>query len=145
MINFKNWIENEQPLKSVKEIESLRPTMISKAQDIYDNWEQDDQGHDEEYGGGGICHNIADEIASVLNDHGIDAGTVSAQSGTQHVYTIGKFQEGVYEIDIHPSTYEIGAAYTWKKIPNVKFENKDIVISRIDSDPESFDTYMEDF
>jgi len=144
-MKFKNWIENEQPLKSIKEIESLKPTMILKAQNVYNNWKQDDQGHDEEYGGGGICHNIADEIASVLNDNGIDAATVSATVGTQHVYTIGKFQEGVYEIDIYPSTYETGAAYTWKKIPNVKFDNDDIVVSRIDSDPESFDTYMEDF
>lgn len=135
--------EEQQPLKSIKEIQPLIPILVSKAQNAYDNWEQDDQGYDHEYGAGGICHTIAEEIASVLNDHGIDATTVSATIGTQHVYTIAKFEEGVYEIDIHPSTYETGAAYTWKKIPNVKFDNDDIIIDKIDSDPESFNNYIE--
>jgi hypothetical protein len=41
-------------------------------------------------------------------------------------------KEEAYEIDIHPSTYETGGGYDWKKIPDVVFDGDDIFIGRYD-------------
>jgi hypothetical protein len=140
---FSKILENYDQLKSISAIEILKPAILKAAQKVYDDWEQDENGHDHQYGGGGVCHDIASEIAGVLDKNGIEATTVSASIGTQHVYTIVKFQEGVYEIDISPNTYEIGAAYTWKKIPNVKFGPEDLIVAKIDGDPDSFENYSD--
>jgi len=104
------------------------------AQKEYDKW---DESNEDTYARGGICHFIADAIASLLNDVGILATTVSS-SHEQHVYVIAVFIEGVYSIDIHWSVYEKGGGFTWKKIPDVKFDASDITFYLIDSDPQTF-------
>ncbi len=39
---------------------------------------------------------------------------------------------------------ELGrGGFTWKKIPDVKFERNDIVISRLSSDPEEYRNYVD--
>jgi len=128
-------------LKSVK---SLNLNALAKAaQKVYDDWEQDEEGYSEEYGTGGICQDIASEIADKLNDKGIDCTTVSAQMGEQHVWIVGKFKEGIYEIDIYPQTYERGGGYTWKKVPKVKFSRSDLIVDMLSPDPKDFDDYCE--
>lgn len=114
------------------------------AQEVYDNWDADaDEDGDFEVGFGGICHLIADKISGYLNSIGIEATTVSAQVGEQHVYTVAKFKEGVYEVDISPSVYETGSGYNWKKKKDVKFDRSDIIISRLSPDPNEFESYVE--
>ena len=112
---------NEARLKSLKDVKRLIPKILNAVQKEYDNWSQDEEGHDEDLGFGGLCQNIADEIAGTLNFAGIDVGTVSATMGEQHVWCICKIAEGVYQIDIPPHVYETGAGYNWKKRPGVVF------------------------
>ena len=136
--------EDEQPLKSVKDILALIPQIVAAAQSQYDTWDQSNPDMDE-LCGGGICHLIADEIAGVLNQNGIDATTVSAQVGEQHVWTVAKVKEGVYEIDIPPSVYESGGGYTWTKTADVQFGEGDIVVNRLSSNPKDFKDYTDQF
>lgn len=130
----------EVRLKSLEHLKALVPKFVLVAQKVYDGWIQDEN---DELNGGGICQNIADEISGVCNMNGIDATTVSAQVGEQHVWCVAKVREGIFEIDIPPSVYETGGGYTWKKIPDVKFDANDIYINRLSSDPNDFDEYTE--
>ena len=130
--------------KHKSDIMSLRPQLAKAAQKVYDEWDQSGEDGDPELGFGGICQDIAEAIADVLNHHDIEAGTVSQSIGEQHVYTIAKLDDGVFEIDIHPYTYERGAGYTWKKVPGVKFKPEDISITLIDDDPKKYEEMIED-
>lgn len=120
--------------------------LAAAAQKVYDGWDadSDSENGDPEVGFGGICQDIADAMAEVLNQAGIECATVSAAIGEQHVYVVARLDAGVFSVDIPPSVYEHGAGYNWKKIPNVKFTAPDIQIDKIDADPESFDQYTEE-
>ena len=133
-------IENDYPLKSDEDIKRLIPKFITAAQKVYDEWQQNEDGEDIELGYGGICQDIADAIAGVLNSHGIDSTTVdSGGMGEQHVWAIAKTFDGVFEVDIPYSSYERGGGYTWKKIPDVQFTPRDISIHKISVDPDDFE------
>jgi hypothetical protein len=141
---FTDWLnENQEPLKSFQDIEALMPQIIEAAQQAYDEWEQDEDGQDPELGAGGICQDIASKIAEVFETHGIEASTVSAHIGDQHVWTIIKLKEGVFNVDIPPQVYEIGSVYTWKKRPNVKFVSDHINFKKVDSDPNTFEDFLD--
>ncbi len=141
-ILLKHLLENENPSKSISDIKRLVPKMVRAAQKVYNEWDQSDPDNDE-LCGGGICQDIADRIASVLNSHGIDAATVDNQGmGEQHVWTVAKVDDGVYEIDIPPNNYERGGGYTWKKIPDVEFTPNSLYIGRLSVDPEDFENYV---
>lgn len=137
--------EDFSHLKNEAHLKSLFPLFVQAAQKVYDEWEQDEEGVDEVLGTGGICQDIAAAICDVMNDHGIDCSTVSQAVGEQHVYCICKLQEGVYEVDIPPYSYESGGGYTWKKLPNIKFDDSYITIHRLSSNPSEFEQYAEDF
>ncbi len=132
---------NEEP--SVKILQSLKAALAAAAQMVYDSWEQDEEGSDEEYGYGGICHDIADAMSEVLSGAGVEASSVSQSIGEVHVFVVAKFAEGVYAIDIPPSTYERGSAYTWSKIKGVRFSAQDIDVSLVDKNPARFEEYLE--
>jgi len=131
-------------LKSITTARKCVPQLIKAAQHIYDSWEQDDQGHDEEHGSGGICHAIADEFCNVFSKAGISSTSFNSSIGTNHVWTVIKVKEGVYSVDIPPSTYERGAGYTWTKLKGVRFTPDDIVFEHDSTDPSTFNTYLED-
>ena len=140
--------EEEEDFSHLKDeafLRSLAPLMAKAAQKEYDEWEQDEEGVDEVLGTGGICQDIAANMASVMSQHGIDCTTVSQSVGEQHVYCICKLQEGVYEVDIPPYAYESGGGYTWRKLPNVTFDESYISIHRLSSDPNDFEQYTEDW
>jgi hypothetical protein len=130
--------------KKKSDILSLRPQMAQAAQKVYDEWDQSGEEGDVELGFGGICQDIAEAIVEVLDHHGIEAGSVSQSIGEQHVYAIAQVEEGVFEVDISPYTYERGAGYTWKKKPNVKFAPDDIAVSLIDKDPKKFEEMIDE-
>ena len=46
-----------------KELLSIRPLIIKAAQEIYDDWNQED---DELEGGGGICDEIEESVSSIV-------------------------------------------------------------------------------
>ena len=139
MIKLKSLLLQENSLKRINDIKLLIPKLVIKAQEKYDEWSQDDDGMDDMLGSGGICQEIADGFSDVFNSNGIDATTVSAEIGEQHVWTIIKLDDGVYEVDIPPSVYETGGGYSWKKRPNVRFDSSDIIINRLSADPNKFD------
>jgi hypothetical protein len=128
----------ESELPSVKQAQSLMPQILARAQQDYDDWDESDE---DTYAGGGICHIIADSISSVLGDAGIDSGPVSCNYD-QHVYVAARFREGVYTIDIPYHVYETGGGFSWKKIPGVRFEPRDVEFYRVSSDPGEFDDYI---
>ena len=130
--------------KKKSDILSLRPQMAQAAQKVYDEWDQSGEEGDVELGFGGICQDIAEAIVEVLDHHGIEAGSVSQSIGEQHVYAIAQVEEGVFEVDISPYTYERGAGYTWKKKPNIKFAPDDIAVSLIDKDPKKFEEMIDE-
>lgn len=121
----------------------LKNELIQAAQKVYDEWEQNEEGYCDYLGYGGICQDIAEAMANVLSENGIECSTVSQQIGEQHVYVIAKIEDGVYEVDISPYTYESGGGYCWKKIPNVVFDQSDIIIKRLSPDPEDFEQYLD--
>lgn len=144
MIKLKPLLEGR--LLSINKIDStVKKELASAAQKEYDAWEQDENGYNEELGTGGICHLIADELINVLNKHGIWDVTTVSSSYEQHVYLVGKFKEGVYLIDIHWSVYEQGGGFSWKKLPDIVFDESDITIRGLDSNPRNFSQYVDEF
>ena len=130
-------------LKSVKSInDDVLKRIAMAAQKQYDQWAQNEEGYDEELGSGGICHLIADDLAGILSDHGIECSTVCS-SYEQHVYLVCKFREGVYMIDIPYHIYESGGGFTWKKKKDVKFDTSHVVIGGLDNDPRNFKKYID--
>lgn len=128
----------------LKSIDSINKKQLATiAQTIYDKWDASDKYYgDWQVGFGGICHLIADEITSHLNDIGIYAQTVSSDAEV-HVYVVTKTKEGVYLVDIPPHLYETGGGYNWKKIPEVVFNENYIVIHKLSSNPKDFREYVE--
>lgn len=140
----RNILAAANALPSVRLVPELLPQLSTAAQAVYDAWDQDESGYDEMLGYGGICQDIADAIAGVLSEAGIDARTQdNCGMGEQHVWAIAKFQEGIYEIDIHPSVYERGGGYNWKKITGVQFQSGDISVTRLSADPNEWENFLE--
>lgn len=126
--------EEELMLAPLAKVETLVPQLLAAAQREYDAWDQSDtEFGDPDLGFGGICQNIAEEMAGVFNENGIESFTIdNGGVGEQHVWTVIRVQEGVYEIDIPPHLYERGGGYNWTKIPNVRFTEDFIHISKLD-------------
>ena len=119
------WVE---PL--CERVASLKPEICVVAQEVYDEWDEDEDG----YFGGGICHLIADAIVDYLQKHDIDAITFSSQIGDVHVFTIA-YDEDKREacvIDISPHIYESGAGYSWAKIEGVTFVPDDVWVGPVE-------------
>jgi len=112
---------------------SIKSEMVLAAQRVYDSWEQDEEGIDEELGCGGICQDIADEMCSVLSGKEIDCLIVDNNGvGDQHVWIVAYDDKEAFEIDIDPSVYESGSGYSWTKKQGIKFSLNDISIVRFD-------------
>jgi hypothetical protein len=129
-------------MKDARFVRTLFSLIAEKAQAVYDAWEQNEDGEDEEYGAGGICQDVAEEIVGVLDEH--EAATVFSSVGDNHVYVITKLSEGVYVVDIPPSVYESGSGYVWRKQKDVQITADDVVLDWIDSDPENFENYLDE-
>ena len=135
---------NLEPLPSIQKVKSLIPQLAKAAQKVYDDWAQDEEGYDEELGEGGICQDIADSMAYIMSENDIDSYVVdSGGVGEQHVWIIVKVAEGVYSVDIPPGVYETGSGFRWRKIRDAQIQPSDVELYRIDSDPETFDQYVE--
>ena len=141
LVNIKlNQLLNEQ---IENKLISLKKQLAQAAQIIYDEWEQDEDGNCDWLGQGGICQDIADAMANVLSNNGIECTKVSQLTGEQHVYVVAKIKDGVYNVDIPPYLYETGGGYCWKKIPDVEFDERYVIIDRLSSDPNDFEDYVD--
>lgn len=153
MIKLKNILEeiedesefnDTSSLNSVSEItDVVKDEMVKVAQEQYDGWQQNHAGQSDELGSGGICHLIADDLIDVLYRHKIENVQSVCSNFEQHVYVVGQFKEGIYEIDIPYNVYESGGGFTWRKIPDVQFSRNDIVIRRLSSDPTEYSNYVD--
>ena len=113
-------------------INILRPALAKAAQEVYDAWEQNEEGFCDALGYGGICQDIADEHAAliyeVLDD--VEAAPISSNF-EQHVYVVVADDDEAVIVDIPPSVYEVGAGFCWKKITGVEFNKEDNVIYKV--------------
>lgn len=120
MNTFLQWLETIQKGQLYQQLFVLRPQMARAAQEIYNDWEQDDEGLDFQFGGGGICDQVSQAISSVISEHIPEVDTVDGgQEGDDHSWIIVYNQIEAYHVDIPPGIYERGNGYKWQKIPNV--------------------------
>jgi hypothetical protein len=143
MIKLKHLIAEVVRLNSIKEVESIKKHLVDEAQKLYDEWTQDEDGYNEELGNGGICHLIAEAFIDVLYKHNIYRCQTVSSCHEQHVYVVGQFREGVFMIDVPYHLYERGGGFTWKKLPDVKFDEDYIDITRLDINPRQIKQYID--
>ena len=126
--------------KLFQTINNLKYDLINAAQKVYNQWEQDEEGHDEWYGSGGICDDIAEAMCDVINNKTQYACFHLYNEYDCHtsIYVYDRENREIYNVDIPPYVYEQGTAYTWKKIPNVQFFENDVTIENRSYDYDDF-------
>ncbi len=115
-----------------KELNKLRPKLAAAAQEIYEAWQPDEEGFDEELGTGGICDRVAEALASVINEAleiNIDEG---GQEGDDHAFLLVDNDVEAFIVDIPPGVYETGGGYNWAKREDITIEPGDVFISQVD-------------
>lgn len=112
-----------------KELHDLRPLMAAAAQMVYEEWEQDEEGVDEELGSGGICDQVSQAIAEVISRNVSDVETFDGGAeGNDHAWTVAQADGEAYGIDIPPGVYETGGGYNWKRRKDVQILPGHVVI-----------------
>lgn len=120
---------------------ALRPQIATMAQQAYDSWEQDEDGMNDELGAGGICDEIAEGIANLVmqdmgdlvevEDYGFEGDDHASKIVSALSMDTGQQTGERYLVDIPYSYYETGGGYSWKKIPNVVFDQNMVQIVKI--------------
>jgi hypothetical protein len=111
---------------------ALRPQLAVAAQEVLDEWVQDENGEDVELGTGGACDVVARAMGAVLASSLPNADVEDGgQDGDDHAFLLVNLDVGVFVVDIPPSVYERGAGYSWRKIPGVVVTPDDVVIERL--------------
>lgn len=121
----------------MSDVPAWKEQAIREAQEIYDAWEQDADGQDFMYGGGGICDAIAGALAGALSAHGIEA-SIFHYENENHTVAIALLAGGTVEVDIPMGLYERGSYYSYKKIKGVTFRASDITMAPMGG-PEVFE------
>lgn len=110
----------------MQDIERNADRIARAAQEVYDDWIQID-GYSEEYGTGGICDDVAADMAEVLMRMGYDAFTLYNEYETHTAAYVAEHDtRTLIRVDIHPSNYEEGYGYTWRKIDGVRLSSRDV-------------------
>lgn len=137
-----NWRQGERLATNGRRLQSqlrrLAPELAESAQRVYDTWEQDENGEDQDLGAGGICDLVAQEMASVLERAGIDF-MEGGHDGDDHAFLIAYDADEAFTVDIPPGVYETGSGYSWRKRPGVTIDASDVMIDAInrgDIEPE---------
>ncbi len=99
----------------------LRPLMAIAAQNLYDDWNPDDDFS-------GLCDEMASTIMGILSENGIES-TEGGHEGDDHSFAIAYDDNSAFIVDVDPDMYEIGSGYLWEKIPGVTFEPNDVTVS----------------
>lgn len=124
------------PIKPLyQKLYAIRHLIAKAAQHVYDQWEPDEEGIDCEYGGGGICDQVARGIEDTIRDHvkEDDLEVVEGgQPGDDHAWVLVFNDEEAYDVDIPPDVYETGGGFSWKKTHGVTIRDTDVVISPVD-------------
>lgn len=136
-----NWYKKANT-ELYQKIVNIRSQLAQAAQNVYSEWTQDEDGMDPMLGTGGICQDIAEAMADVIQASAqCYAFSVDAMMGDQHVFVLACTEtpdiDGQYEgyfVDIYPHHYETGGGFSWKKIPDVIFTPDMVTIYPADSD-----------
>jgi len=137
--------------KIKSDLEKLKADFARVAQEVYDGWEQDEDGHDEQFGYGGICDAIADAITEIIRSKtqyesftNYDEYEFHTSTYVYHCYDEemdeNEFEKRAYmiSVDIPYWMYESGAAYTWTKKQGVHFSADMVEITDMSSYAENF-------
>lgn len=113
-----------------RELTALRGRMARAAQRVYDRWDPD------EYGGGGICDDVASELLDVaLSARSAEEGRVAGWAA-DHAWAL-VWNDGLREackVDIPPGVYETGGGYSWEKVEGARFSPGVVGIEDISRD-----------
>ena len=114
--------------------------IIEGAQRIYDEWDQNEDGIDEVYGGGGVCDEIADEICEAVQAHtNLEASAMYNEYDTHtSVYAWDTDLKKLFHIDIPPEVYETGYGYSWRKNKDITFSPSDLLVEDISEEWSNF-------
>lgn len=123
-----------EPVSLRRQLIELRTRIAVAAQNIYDEWQQDEKTlDDEELGAGGICDQIAEAIGGIIateiEDVELDVELDEyGHEGDDHAaVTVSRDGES-YVVDVPHNLYESGSGYVWHKIQNVRFNPEDVEI-----------------
>jgi hypothetical protein len=123
---------------------ALLPRIAEAAGKVHADWAQDEDGHDEELGTGGICDLVASEIASIVSE--LPGALVATQYNETDTHTsaIAALADGVFVVDIPARVYEIGYGYVWKKIVDADIGPQHVEIVQLSKDPASLHEFVDD-
>lgn len=140
-----------QGAKATKDVlDALKPRFAAAAQAVYDEWEQDEEGYSEEYGGGGICDAISAEMSGVVSE-GTFAGEVTthdgAAPGDDHAWmaVVDRETGEVWGVDIPANVYETGGGYSWTKKPGVTILPEHVEVWKLDVSADEFGDEWSDY
>ena len=138
-----SWYKESQKESLLELLNSLKPKMAEAAQEVYDSWDQNEDGEDMTYGCGGICDDISRQIEGVIGQFISGVDTISGgQDGDDHAWIVAKLGDKAFGIDIPAGYYEFGSGYCWKKRPDVIFTPEMIEIFEIDISNMDFEEYL---
>jgi hypothetical protein len=110
----------------------LRPQLAAAAQAVVDEWEQDEDGVDEEWGMGGACDRVADAMADIIAKELPEVDVRGGgQDGDDHAFLLVTRHREQYNVDIPANVYEIGGGYRWRKIPGAFITPEDVLIEAV--------------
>lgn len=116
----------------IADIQAMSNDLAAAARRVHAEWDQDVDGHDEVFGYGGICQDVATGMVDTLVAAGFDnALTVHGTTGENHVWVVALCGDGVYAIDIPPSVYEIGSGFVWRKRRDAVITGDEVTFLRI--------------
>lgn len=121
-------------MRLVQKLNGIREELAQAAQEVIDEWDQDEDIGDPELGFGGICDRVADALANVIAER-IDNVEVDlgAPDGDDHQWVVVTDEDDEVVVDIHPSHYETGGGYNWRKIEDAEIRPEHIYIVRTGS------------
>ena len=108
-------------------VETWRADAVQRVQLVYDAWEQDEDGFDEVYGGGGICDDVAAALVDALQAAGVEAATYHYEQDN-HTVALARLHGRTVEVDIPLHLYESGSWYSYTKKPGVRFSSAHITV-----------------
>lgn len=117
-----------------RRLNAVRPLLARAAQKVYNQWQPDEEGFDEEYGSGGICDDIAYAMEDVISSYLKISAEVEegGHEGDDHAWLIVSKGQEAYGVNIPPGVYETGGGYRWYKRPGVRFSPGHVQIWAID-------------